>query len=132
MAEEDYSVLVAAFVALVAIVGLVVQLGPGSSGMLSASYGSYQTENPSLQRGSCPTGYAPTNIVCTGSVGRTDGPRDLCYTTAELYCVADANYYSGSDVQPRSYGADKSFIAHEENCVLTPAAEGQESYYLCS
>ncbi len=132
MAEKDYSVIVAAFVALVAIVGLVTQLGAGSSGARCATYGSYPTENPSLQRGTCPAGYTATNIVCTGSVRESQEDHQSCYNTGELYCVSDNFYWGQEDAQPREYGKEQRFVARAERCLLTPADEEGGSYYLCS
>ena len=132
MAEKDYSVLVAAFVALVAIVGLVTQLGGSGSGALSASYGSYKPENPSLQRGTCPQGYTATNIVCDTQILVHGDPHPYCYNTADLYCVPDNQYFGAQDAQPPAYGQDPRIVAHSGTCVLTPSDEEGASYYLCS
>ncbi|MFQ5620532.1 MAG: hypothetical protein ACE5FT_01670 [Candidatus Nanoarchaeia archaeon] len=132
MAEKDYSVMVAALVAVVAIVGLVVQFsGSGSTGMLPADYGAaYRHTYPTIERGTCPSGYTETDIVCTGSVIYKHEGQRLCYRTADLYCVKDAQPL-GSDQAPREFGAETRFVAHEEDCVLTPPDEGGNSYYLC-
>lgn len=130
MAEKDQSVMVAALVAVVAIVGLVVQFG-GASGALSADYGAaYQPTYPQLERGNCPSGYTATDIVCTGSEvdGRVD--QQMCYRTGDLYCVKDTTVLGNSQA-PSGYEGEARFIAREQDCYTTPADEDGNSYYLC-
>lgn len=130
MAEKDQSVMVAALVAVVAIVGLVVQFG-GASGALSADYGAaFQPTYPSLERGTCPEGYTETDVVCTGSVIYKHEDQTLCYRTGDLYCVAD-DQFIGDAAAPREYGAERRFVAHERDCFRTPPDEQGNSYYLC-
>ena len=132
MAEKDYSVMVAALVAVVAIVGLVVQFSSGGgAGMLSADYGAaYRPTYPQLERGDCPAGYTETDTVCTGSLVYKHEGQTLCYRTGDLYCVVDTQPI-GNEAAPREFGREKRFVAHEQDCLLTPADEEGTSYYLC-
>ena len=130
MAEKDYSVLVAAVVAIVAIVGLVVQFS-GSTGMLPADYSSaFRPTYPTLQKGTCPEGYTKTNIVCSGSVYYKGEDREMCYRTGDLYCVSDT-YAQGDLAAPRELGAEARFVAHKADCMLTPGDADGNQYYIC-
>ena len=132
MAEKDYSVLVAAVVAIVAIVGLVVQFSGGAAGMLPADYGAaFRPTYPALERGTCPEGYTETDTVCTGSIYYKHENREMCYRTGDLYCISD-KYAQGELAAPREFGAEKRFVAHEEDCFLTPSDSAGTQYHLCN
>ena len=132
MAEKDYSVMVAALVAVVAIVGLVVQFSGGSTGMLPADYGAaYRHTYPTIERGSCPAGYTETDTVCTGSVIYENDEQRLCYRTADLYCVKNTQPLGNSQAPRELFNKETRFVAHEEDCILTPPDVEGTSYYLC-